>query len=135
MKKENLRINSSKCLHRLVCCASLLFLTVCLSTNVSARKDKADQSVVKRGEMIMGTVIDVNENPVTEIKVLESTKEDRVMTFATTDANGDFALKVYDPSDSIKIKVKGYKNVALPINQKFYSIKLEPIPAGEEKDD
>jgi hypothetical protein len=133
MKNEKVRIISSECLHRLVCCASLMFLTVCLSTNASARKDKTDQSAVKRGEMVMGTVTDVNDNPVVDIKVLESSKEDRVMTFTSTDANGDFAFKVYDPSDSIKVKVKGYKNVALPINQKFYSIKLEPVPADEDK--
>lgn len=81
----------------------------------------------------MGTVVDINEKPMTDIKVLESSVEDRVMTFTSTDANGDFAFKVYDPKDSIKIKIKGYETIAVPLDKKFYSITMVPTPATEDK--
>lgn len=134
MRNEKVRIQSSRCLHRLVCCASLIALTLCFSTNVWAEKNKAnkDKDAVKRGEMVMGTVVDINEKPMTDIKVLESSVEDRITTFTSTDANGDFALKVYDPKDSIKIKIKGYKDVSVPLDRKYFSITMVPAPATEE---
>ena len=136
MRNEKVRILSSNCLHRLVCCASLIALTLCFSTSVWAEKNKAnkdkEKDAVKRGEMVMGTVVDINEQPMTDIKVLESSVEDRINTFTTTDSNGDFALKVYDPKDSIKIKIKGYETVAVPLDRKFYTITMVPAPVTEE---
>ena len=132
MRNEKVRILSSNCLHRLVCCASFLALTLCLSTNASAEKKNKDKDAIKRGDMVMGTVVDINEKPMTDIKVLESSVEDRVMTFTSTDANGDFAFKVYDPKDSIKIKIKGYETIAVPLDKKFYSITMVPTPATED---
>ena len=135
MKKEKLGILSSDCLHRFVCCVSLLALTLCLSTNASAEKDKNTKNLVKRGEMVMGTVVDCDNNPLTDIKIMESSSEGRVMASTTTDANGDFAFKVYDPKDSLKIKTKGYQTVSVPFDTKFFSIKLEKAPEKKEEEE
>ena len=124
---------SSNCLHRFVCCVSVLVLSVCFSTYSSAEKDKNKNSVLKRGDMVMGTVVDNEEKPLNEINVLESSTEGRILTSTTTDANGDFAFKVVDPSDSLKIKQKGYETVAVPLDQKFFTIKLNPAPKKEEE--
>ena len=126
---------SSKCLRSIVCGASLLVLTLCFSTNVSAQKNKNNQNVLKRGDMVMGTVVDVAENPMTDLKVLESSVEDRVMTFTSTDSNGDFALKIHDPKDSLQIKIKGYQTVSLALDKKYYSITLVPLPAASDNKD
>ena len=136
MKNEKVRVSSSKCLHRLVCCASLIALTLCFSTNVWAEKNKAnkDKDAIKRGDMVMGTVVDVNEQPMTEIKVLEYSVEKRVTTYTTTDSNGDFALKVYDPKDSIRIKIKGYETITVPLDKKFYTLTMVPAPVVDDEE-
>ena len=82
----------------------------------------------------MGIVQDINENPLEEIKVLEASVEDRVMTFSTTTSGGDFSIKVVNPKDSIKIRHKGYQEVSLPLDKKFYTITLQPIAASSNKD-
>ena len=137
MRNEKVRIQSSNCLRRLVCCASLITLTLCFSTNMWAEKNKAnkDKDAVKRGDMVMGTVVDINEQPMTDIKVLEFSAEKRVTTYTSTDSNGDFAFKVYDPKDSIRIKIKGYETVMVPLDKKFYSITMVPAPVVDEEDD
>lgn len=127
-------IKSSNCLQSIVCSLSMLVLTTCFSTNVYAEKTKADQNVIKRGDMVMGNVTDINNNPLEEIKVLEATSEDRVMTFGTTDANGDFSFKVNNPKDSLKIRAKGFETVALPLDKKYFSITLQPIQASDKND-
>ena len=134
MKNEKVRILSSNCLRRFVCCVSFFAFTLCLSTNASAEKDKANKPLVKRGEMVMGTVVDSEDNPLTDIKIMEASSEGRVMASTTTDANGDFAFKVYDPKDSLKIKTKGYQTVTVPFDTKFFSIKLEKAPEKKEED-
>jgi len=134
MKNEKVRMLSSKCLRGIVCSASLLALTICFSTNASAQKNKANQNPIKKGDMVMGVVMDINENPLEEIKVLESSAEDRVMTFSTTTAGGDFSIKVVNPSDSLKIKHKGYQEVALPLDKKFFTITLKPVEDASAKD-
>ena len=135
MRNEKVRILSSNCLHRLVCCASLIALTLCLSTNVWAEKNKANKDAIKRGDMVMGSVVDINEKPMTEIKVLEYSPEKRVTTYTTTDANGDFAFKVYDPRDSLRVKIKGYETVTVPLDKKLYSITLVPAPVVDDDED
>ncbi len=82
----------------------------------------------------MGTVVDVNEQPMTDIKVLEYSAEKRVTTYTTTDSNGDFALKIYDPKDSIRIKIKGYETITVPLDKKFYSFTLVSAPVIEDED-
>lgn len=134
MKKEMMRIKSLNCLQKIVCSFSFLVLTVCFSTNMFAEKSNAPQNGIKRGDMIMGNVTDNANNPLEEIKVLESNSEDRVMTFGTTDANGDFSFKLNNPKDSLKIKAKGYQTVVLPLDKKYFSITLEPIKATSDKD-
>jgi len=134
MKNEKVRILSSKCLRGIVCSASFLALTICFSTNALAEKKKADQNLVKKGDMVMGVVMDINENPLEEIKVLESSAEDRVMTFSTTTSSGDFSFKVVNPTDSLKIKHKGYQEVVLPLDKKYFTITLKPIEASAAKD-
>lgn len=134
MKNEKVRIISSRCLRGLVCGASLLVLSICSSSNAFAQKNKTEQNPIKKGDMVMGIVQDMNENPLEEIKVLESSVEDRVMTYSTTTSGGDFSIKVVNPKDSIKIKHKGYQEVSLPLNKKFYTITLMPIADASAKD-
>jgi hypothetical protein len=135
MKKVFMGIVSSNCLQKIVCSFSLLVLTACFSTNIFAEKNKANQPVLKRGDMVMGNVTDNANNPLEEIKVLEATAEDRVMAYGTTDANGDFSFKVNDPKDSIKIRHKGYQTVVLPLDKKYFSITLTPVAASDNKND
>lgn len=132
MKNAFMGVSASNCLQRLFCGASLLVLTVCLSTNVFAEKAKKDPNALKKGDIIMGNVSDNSNLPMEEVKVLEATAEDRVMAFGTTDANGDFSFKVYNPKDSIKIRHKGYKEIVLPMDKKYYSIILTPAPADPD---
>ena len=97
--------------------------------------NKANKDAIKRGDMVMGSVVDINEKPMTEIKVLEYSPEKRVTTYTTTDANGDFAFKVYDPRDSLRVKIKGYETVTVPLDKKFYSITLVPAPVIDDDED
>ena len=134
MKNEKVRIISSKCLRGLVCGTSLLFLSISLSSNAFAQKNKTEQNPIKKGDMVMGIVQDMDENPLQEIKVLESSVEDRVMTYSTTTSGGDFSIKVVNPKDSIKIKHKGYEEVSLPLDKKFYTITLMPKADSSKND-
>ena len=134
MKNEKVGILSSKCLRGLVCGTSLLFLSISLSSNAFAQKNKTEQNPIKKGDMVMGIVQDMDENPLQEIKVLESSVEDRVMTYSTTTSGGDFSIKVVNPKDSIKIKHKGYQEVSLPLDKKFYTITLMPLADSSAKD-
>ena len=134
MKNEKVRMISSKCLRGLVCGTSLLFLSICFSSNAFAQKNKTEQNPIKKGDMVMGIVQDINENPLEEIKVLEASTEDRVMTFSTTTSGGDFSIKVVNPKDSIKIRHKGYQEVSLPLDKKFYTITLLPVADSSAKD-
>lgn len=134
MKNEKVGILSSKCLRGLVCGTSLLFLSISLSSNAFAQKNKTEQNPIKKGDMVMGIVQDMDENPLQEIKVLESSVEDRVMTYSTTTSGGDFSIKVVNPKDSIKIKHKGYQEVSLPLDKKFYTITLMPIADSSKND-
>ena len=134
MKNEKVRMLSSNCLRGLVCGASLMVLSICFCSNAFAQKNKTEQNPIKKGDMVMGIVQDINENPLQEIKVLEASVEDRVMTFSTTTSGGDFSIKVVNPKDSIKIRHKGYQEVSLPLDKKFYTITLQPIAASSNND-
>lgn len=135
MKNEKVRTASSNCLRGIVCMTAFLAFTISFGTTASAQKNKSDQNLLKKGDMVMGVVTDINENPLEEIKVLESSDEDRVMTFSTTTSSGDFSFKVVNPKDSLKIKYKGYQEVALPLDKKFFTITLKPIENKDAKSD
>ena len=58
--------------------------------------------------------------------VVEQDKNGRIYSSALTDFNGNFSLKVKDPSHSLNFSFVGYKRKTLPIGaQRKFDVKLE----------
>ncbi|MDE5625420.1 MAG: carboxypeptidase-like regulatory domain-containing protein, partial [Muribaculaceae bacterium] len=65
--------------------------------------------------MVRGTVIDTEDEPVIGASVQEIDATNRIHSMTVTDINGDFSLKVKNPSNKIKISYVGHTPQVLPI--------------------
>lgn len=67
--------------------------------------------------IIRGRVIDTNDKTtIIGANVVEYDEEDRVINGTITNVNGDFVLKLNDPSHTVRVSVIGYKAKEIPVD-------------------
>ena len=72
---------------------------------------------VKAGDMIHGTVVDAADgNPISMANVFEMDSRDRIRAHGLADINGDFALRVVDPNDYLRVVSNGYMETRRPVS-------------------
>lgn len=76
------------------------------------------------GTMIHGTVQDDIEG-LMGCNVVEIDANNRIVAHAVTDINGNFAFKIVNPKNKIKISYVGYKTQIIPIKGTTYKIVLK----------
>lgn len=67
------------------------------------------------GEMIRGKVISNKQEELISATVLEIDKSDRVQNHTLTDINGEFAMKITDPKNRLKVSYLGFMPRTVPI--------------------
>lgn len=83
----------------------------------------AQQKIVVRGNVKDKT----DKAPMLAVSVVELDKEGRVVSGVSTDLNGDYALKITDPTNEIAFSFIGYKTIRQPINNRtVIDIVLQP---------
>lgn len=84
------------------------------------------QAVLAQAKRISGTVTD-NAGPVMMGNVVEVDANDRIVSAAQTDFNGNFSLQVKNPKNKLKISYVGDKTKIVPIGaQTVFKIQLQP---------
>ena len=84
------------------------------------------QAVLAQAKRISGTVTD-NDGPVMMGNVVEVDANDRIVSAAQTDFNGNFSLQVKNPKNKLKISYVGDKTKIVPIGaQTVFKIQLQP---------
>lgn len=72
---------------------------------------------VKAGDVIHGTVVDAADgNPIFMANVYEMDSRDRIRAHGLADINGDFALRVVDPNDYLRVVSNGYMETRRPVS-------------------
>ena len=92
---------------------------------VKEEKEAAKPDEVKAGDKISGTVKD-DIGPLTGANVVEIDGYGRIVGNSITDINGNFALKVKNPKNKIRVSFVGMKTKTVDITGKKLEIKLEP---------
>ncbi len=75
------------------------------------------QAVMAQGQRISGTITD-SFGPVMMANVVERDDNNRIVTAAVTDVNGNFTLVVKNPKNKLAVSYVGYKTVVLPIGSR-----------------
>ena len=74
--------------------------------------------------LIRGVVIDELDEPLIGASVSEIDKNNRVYSTTVTDINGEFALRITNPKNSIKVSYVGYNPQILPVSNPL-NVKLD----------
>lgn len=82
-------------------------------------------SAQKAGDVITGFVHD-GEGPMIMANVTERDQRERIVSHAITDIEGNFALRVVNPADTLEITYIGYERVRLPIDTTHFDVLLKP---------
>ena len=80
--------------------------------------------------MISGVVSD-KEGPMALVNVTQRDSLDRIVAQSITDREGKFTFPLLNPGNTIKVTYLGYEPVNLPINKKYYEIRLNELPGNE----
>ncbi len=84
------------------------------------------QTMLAQAKRISGTVTD-NAGPVMMGNVVEVDANDRIVSAAQTDFNGNFSMQVKNPKNKLKISYVGDKTKIVPIGaQTVFKIQLQP---------
>ncbi len=94
-----------------------LLCTFFLSLFTNAQAQKA-------GDVISGSVSDAM-GPVMMANVVEIDKANRIVSSTQTDVNGNFAFKIKDPKNKLRVSFVGYKTRTVAINKTKFAIRLE----------
>ena len=100
---------------------ALSFITTLVLTGSSA--------AAQQGEIVIrGTVIDESSNqPIPGATVIEQDNEKRTITGVVADFDGNFAIKIKNPSNNLVISTLGFKSKTLPItSDRQLTISLVP---------
>ncbi|MEH6659315.1 SusC/RagA family TonB-linked outer membrane protein [Leeuwenhoekiella marinoflava] len=100
---------------------ALSFITTLVLTGSSA--------TAQQGEIVIrGTVIDESSNqPIPGATVIEQDNEKRTITGVVADFDGNFAIKIKNPSNNLVISTLGFKSKTLPItSDRQLTISLVP---------
>ncbi len=135
MKIRRIRIWLSKGWYRVICSISLLLLPLFYNTGkaaaatTTAQQQAKDTAPVKKGDIIKGTVKKSDGTPFSMMNVTERDSLERIVAHAVTDANGEFAFKVVDPSHKLYIEYVGYETQIFDFDRTTFEITmLESAP-------
>lgn len=78
---------------------------------------------VAAGDVISGNVSDDIE-PLMMVNVVEIDKNNRIVAHGVTDINGNFSFRCVSPKNRLKISYIGCQTQILPINKKYFKVKL-----------
>ena len=82
-------------------------------------------AAMAQGTRISGTVSDI-EGPIMMCNVVEIDGNNRIVSNAQTDINGNFSMEVVNTKNKLQISYVGYKKVTIPIGDKTsFNITLE----------
>lgn len=81
-------------------------------------------AAAQAGSLIRGSVIDEYDEPLIGASVSEIDKNNRVYSTTVTDINGEFALKITNPRNKIKVSYVGYNPQVLPVSNPL-NVKLD----------
>lgn len=135
MKIRRIRIWLSKGWYRVLCSVSMLLIPLfCNTGKAVAATNPAQQQAkstdpVKKGDIINGTVKKSDGTPFPMMNVTERDSLERIVAHAVTDANGEFAFKVVDPSHKLYIEYVGYETQIFDFDRTTFEITmLESAP-------
>lgn len=135
MKIRMIRIWLSKGWYRVLCSVSMLLIPLfCNTGKAVAATNPAQQQAkstdpVKKGDIINGTVKKSDGTPFSMMNVTERDSLERIVAHAVTDANGEFAFKVVDPSHKLYIEYVGYETQIFDFDRTTFEITmLESAP-------
>ncbi|NPD91998.1 SusC/RagA family TonB-linked outer membrane protein [Xylanibacter muris] len=77
----------------------------------------AVQAVMAQGQRISGTITD-QFGPVMMANVVELDANNRIVTAAVTDMNGNFSMAVKNAKNKLRVSYVGYKTVTMPIGNR-----------------
>lgn len=80
---------------------------------------------VKAGDIISGTVVDEESEPLISVIVQEVDANGRSRGSAITDFDGNFSFRCADPKDKLSISYVGFQEVSIPINKKVFKIVMK----------
>lgn len=81
-------------------------------------------AAAQSANMVRGTVVDGDNEPIIGATVHEIDKTNRVHSMTVTDINGEFSLQVKNPANKLKISFVGFTAQMLPI-EPVMNVKLE----------
>ena len=76
------------------------------------------------GDTISGVVTN-NEGPMKIVLVAERNAADSIVAFGITDKDGKFSFCLVNPMDRLYIPYKGYETVDVPIDKRFFELKMK----------
>lgn len=84
-------------------------------------QEKSDFAVaflnIQAGDIIHGTVVDsADGHPLFRADLYEMDSKDRIRAHGLTDMNGEFSIRVVDPTNYLKIVCNGYKEERRPVS-------------------
>lgn len=84
-------------------------------------QEKSDFAVaflnIQAGDIIQGTVVDsADGHPLFRADLYEMDSKDRIRAHGLTDMNGEFSIRVVDPTNYLKIVCNGYKEERRPVS-------------------
>lgn len=85
---------------------------------------EVEKEVVKSGDLVKGTVRDA-VGPLMGANIRIVNKDGRIMAMAVSDSNGNFAFKVKDPQDKLRITYVGQKEQVLDISSHQIDVLME----------
>jgi hypothetical protein len=94
---------------------SILMLLACFSAVSKAQ--------VAAGDVISGNVSDDIE-PLMMVNVVEIDKNGRIVAHGVTDINGNFSFRCVSPKNKLKISYIGCQTQIIPIDKKYFKVKL-----------
>ena len=75
------------------------------------------QAAMAQGQRISGTITDTFGG-VIGANVVELDANNRIVTAAVTDMNGNFSMAVKNPKNKLRVSYVGYSTVTMPINDR-----------------
>ena len=127
MKKRKIKVLIAKGWYVAVWCVSYsLFSLICsfASAQEQTVTAVAAQNTIKAGDMISGTVSD-SEGPMMLVNVTERDSANRIVANSVTDKDGNFSIRLVNPSDRLQIIYPGYEVVDTAISGTYYKIRMK----------
>ena len=88
------------------------------------------QQKPQSGDKISGVVFE-DDGPMMMVNVTERDSADNIVAHTITDIDGHFSFRLVNPEDRLKISYVGYTSIDIPIDKRYFEIKME-MPMEEK---